>query len=86
MLTKHPSNTKAHVEDEINIIEIITTTKNKSTDTSITTSVLEERVKAAAKLEGVSTDKILSRIKIASNNTNVTTTNNGMYAFPFDYI
>jgi hypothetical protein len=64
------------------------TAKNKSTGTSEKqTSVLEERVKAAAKLEGVSTDKILARNKkttIATNNTNVTTNvsrNNGMCTF-----
>ncbi|RIA88875.1 hypothetical protein C1645_825648 [Glomus cerebriforme] len=75
MLTKHP--TKVNVQkDEINIINTITTANNKSTDTDMLTStIIEERFKAAAKLEGVSTEKLLSRNKkttIAANNTNVT--------------
>jgi hypothetical protein len=84
------TNTKTNIEkDEIIIIDAITVSSNKSPDTSekLTSAILEERVKAAAKLEGVSTEKILSRNKkamIASNNTNTTTNvsrNNGMYTF-----
>ena len=67
--------TKPNVEkDEI---ESVMATRNKLTDTSIATRVLEERVKAAAKLEGVSTDKLLSRIN-KSHIINVSTNNDGM--------
>ena len=73
MLTKHPSNTKVNVErkDEINNVE-----NTKSTFRTEEEAINSERVKTAAKLEGISTEKILSR------KTNVSG-NNGMLCLFF---
>ncbi|GES90430.1 hypothetical protein GLOIN_2v1605194 [Rhizophagus clarus] len=62
------TNTKTNIEkNEIIIIDA----SNRSQD-KLSNAILEERVKAAAKLEGVSTDKILARNKKATTTSNNT--------------
>ncbi|CAG8537151.1 15784_t:CDS:2 [Rhizophagus irregularis] len=67
------THTKTNIEED-EIIIIDASNKSQYISDKLTSTILEERVKAAAKLEGVSTDKILARNKktmITSNNNNV---------------
>lgn len=80
------THTKTNIEED-EIIIIDASNKSQYISDKLTSTILEERVKAAAKLEGVSTDKILARNKktmITSNNNNVSNNvsrNNGMFTF-----
>ncbi|CAI2176635.1 15390_t:CDS:2 [Funneliformis geosporum] len=84
MLTKHPSNIKVNVgkKDEIDNVETSTTDRDMSTVTFLTAeeeaaAITTERVKTAAKLEGITPENVLSRNKKASVNNNISTNTSG---------
>ncbi|CAG8437905.1 1361_t:CDS:2 [Funneliformis mosseae] len=83
MLDKHPSNAKVNIgkKDEIDNVENSIIDRNMSTVSFLTeeeeAAITSERVKTAAKLEGISTEKVLSRNKKATINNNVATNTSG---------